>query len=275
MDYTYSDIAKMIDHSLLNPVLTDRELEQGCWLAIEYDVASVCILPYYLRRCVEILEGSTVKAEHDDRLPAWRARDRDQGRGGPAGPRRRRAGTGHGRQHQQGSQRRLGVCPSGTGRGDRADARARAEGQGDLRELLPQYRPEDPALRDLRATWGRLGEDLHRLRHRRRHDRGSQANAGALARRMCRSRRPAAFATSTDCWKCGPSASRASVQPGRSRCSRNASDDLGCRRRTRGQFVQFAGTWSAEIGVRVTPSCCSSKLQTLTMPLSSCTSQTL
>lgn len=62
MDYTYSDIAKMIDHSLLNPVLTDRELELGCRLAVEYDVGSVCIMPYYLRRCAEILRGSTVQA---------------------------------------------------------------------------------------------------------------------------------------------------------------------------------------------------------------------
>jgi len=62
MNCTYSDVAKMIDHSLLNPVLTDRELEQGCRLAVEYDVASVCILPYYLRRCAEILSGSSIKA---------------------------------------------------------------------------------------------------------------------------------------------------------------------------------------------------------------------
>jgi deoxyribose-phosphate aldolase len=62
MDYTYSDIAKMIDHSLLNPTLTDGELDQGCRLAVEYDVASVCILPYYLKRCAAILKGSTVKA---------------------------------------------------------------------------------------------------------------------------------------------------------------------------------------------------------------------
>jgi deoxyribose-phosphate aldolase len=62
MDYTYVDIAKMIDHSLLNPTLTDRELEAGCQLALKYDVASVCILPYYLGRCVEILRGSTVAA---------------------------------------------------------------------------------------------------------------------------------------------------------------------------------------------------------------------
>ena len=30
MDYTYEDIAKMIDHSLLNPAMTDVELERGC-----------------------------------------------------------------------------------------------------------------------------------------------------------------------------------------------------------------------------------------------------
>ena len=69
MDYTYRDIAKMIDHSLLNPTLTDRQLEQGCRLALEYDVASVCILPYYLTRCAEILKGGTVRSGHDNRLP--------------------------------------------------------------------------------------------------------------------------------------------------------------------------------------------------------------
>ena len=62
MDYSYADIAKMIDHSLLNPTLTDAELEAGCKLALAYDVASVCILPYYLGRCAELLKGSTVKA---------------------------------------------------------------------------------------------------------------------------------------------------------------------------------------------------------------------
>ncbi len=62
MDYRYHDIAKMIDHSLLNPPLTDQALEQGCRLALDYDCASVCIMPYYLRRAAEILKGSTVKA---------------------------------------------------------------------------------------------------------------------------------------------------------------------------------------------------------------------
>jgi deoxyribose-phosphate aldolase len=61
MDYTYEEIAKLIDHSLLNPMLSGRELEDGCRLAVDYNVASVCIMPYSLKRCAEILRGSTVK----------------------------------------------------------------------------------------------------------------------------------------------------------------------------------------------------------------------
>lgn len=62
MDFTYEDCSKMIDHSLLNPTLTTAELEAGCALAVRYNVASVCILPFYLKRCAELLAGSTVKA---------------------------------------------------------------------------------------------------------------------------------------------------------------------------------------------------------------------
>ncbi len=62
MNYTYEDIAKMIDHSLLNPTLTAGDLDQGIQLALAYDVASVCIMPYYLKRCASQLHGSTVKA---------------------------------------------------------------------------------------------------------------------------------------------------------------------------------------------------------------------
>lgn len=58
---TYEAIAKMIDHSLLNPTLTTEELEAGIALALRYDVASVCILPYALARCAEALAGSRVQ----------------------------------------------------------------------------------------------------------------------------------------------------------------------------------------------------------------------
>lgn len=56
----YLEIAKMIDHSLLNPTLTVADLEGGCRLAIAYQAASVCIMPYYLRRCADILRDYDV-----------------------------------------------------------------------------------------------------------------------------------------------------------------------------------------------------------------------
>ena len=62
MDYTYEDIAKMIDHSLLNPTMSVSDLEAGIQIGLDYDVGSVCILPYYLERCADLLAGSTVKA---------------------------------------------------------------------------------------------------------------------------------------------------------------------------------------------------------------------
>lgn len=62
MNATYHDFSKMIDHSLLNPSLAAGDLEAGCQLALVYDVASVCIMPFYLARCAELLQGSDVKA---------------------------------------------------------------------------------------------------------------------------------------------------------------------------------------------------------------------
>ncbi len=60
MKYTYEELAKMIDHSLLHPTMTDRELEDGCRLAAKYGVASVCIKPYAVKRAVELLKGTDV-----------------------------------------------------------------------------------------------------------------------------------------------------------------------------------------------------------------------
>jgi deoxyribose-phosphate aldolase len=62
MNFSYESIAKMIDHSLLNPTLAIADLEAGIRLALDYDAASVCIMPYALKRCAEMLGGSTVKA---------------------------------------------------------------------------------------------------------------------------------------------------------------------------------------------------------------------
>jgi deoxyribose-phosphate aldolase len=60
MQYSYVELAKMIDHSLLHPTMTDAELEEGCATAAKYQVASVCIKPYYVKRATELLKGSGV-----------------------------------------------------------------------------------------------------------------------------------------------------------------------------------------------------------------------
>lgn len=57
---TVAEAAKMLDHSLLNPKMTDAELEAGCKWAREAGVASVCIKPYAVRLARTILEGSSV-----------------------------------------------------------------------------------------------------------------------------------------------------------------------------------------------------------------------
>jgi deoxyribose-phosphate aldolase len=57
---TYAELAKMIDHSLLQQVLTDADLEKGLAVAREYDVASVCIKPCAVRLAASMLQGTTV-----------------------------------------------------------------------------------------------------------------------------------------------------------------------------------------------------------------------
>jgi deoxyribose-phosphate aldolase len=57
---TERQLAKTIDHSLLKPELDDAFVEAGCHLAVEYDVASVCVRPLDVKRAAAILEGSDV-----------------------------------------------------------------------------------------------------------------------------------------------------------------------------------------------------------------------
>ena len=55
------DLAKMIDHSILHPTFTDKDLKEGCEIAKQYDVASVCVKPYMVKDAVELLKGTDVK----------------------------------------------------------------------------------------------------------------------------------------------------------------------------------------------------------------------
>ena len=53
-------IAKMIDHSILHPTFDDKKLALECEVALEYDVASVCVKPYMVKKASELLKGSDV-----------------------------------------------------------------------------------------------------------------------------------------------------------------------------------------------------------------------
>ena len=55
-----NELAKMIDHSILNPTHTDEDLLKQCKIAMKYDVASVCVKPYAVNKAVELLRGSSV-----------------------------------------------------------------------------------------------------------------------------------------------------------------------------------------------------------------------
>ena len=54
-------LAKMIDHSILNPSHTDDDLKKQCAVAKKYNVASVCVKPYAVRMAVDYLRDSGVE----------------------------------------------------------------------------------------------------------------------------------------------------------------------------------------------------------------------
>lgn len=59
--YTFEQVAKTIDHSILKPDFLTRDIEDGCALALKYDVATVCIRPMDVALTARLLEGSNVK----------------------------------------------------------------------------------------------------------------------------------------------------------------------------------------------------------------------
>ena len=60
--FTCEEVARVIDHSLLHPAMTDAELEEGCQSAREWGVATVCVKPHFTARARGILDGSIVNA---------------------------------------------------------------------------------------------------------------------------------------------------------------------------------------------------------------------
>lgn len=60
MSASLRELAKMIDHSLLHPAMTDAEILKGCEIARKYDVATVCVKPYAVKMSKDALTGSSV-----------------------------------------------------------------------------------------------------------------------------------------------------------------------------------------------------------------------
>jgi deoxyribose-phosphate aldolase len=58
---TYEQLAKVIDHSLLRPELTDQDVTEGCHLAARYHTATVCVKPCHVRLAAHLLKDSDVK----------------------------------------------------------------------------------------------------------------------------------------------------------------------------------------------------------------------
>ena len=58
---TYAQLAKVIDHSLLRPELTEQDVIDGCKLATKYNTATVCVKPCHVKLASEVLKGSDVK----------------------------------------------------------------------------------------------------------------------------------------------------------------------------------------------------------------------
>lgn len=55
------EIARLIDHTLLKAVATPDQIKKLCAEAKENHFASVCVNPYYVPLCAELLSGSDVK----------------------------------------------------------------------------------------------------------------------------------------------------------------------------------------------------------------------
>ena len=57
---TYEQLAKVIDHSLLRPELTEADVIAGCQLAARYHTATVCVKPCHVKLAKETLKDSDV-----------------------------------------------------------------------------------------------------------------------------------------------------------------------------------------------------------------------
>lgn len=61
MQYTKSQLAATIDHTILKPDTLPSDIERLCTEAIQYNFASCCVNPTFVPQAKELLAGSNVK----------------------------------------------------------------------------------------------------------------------------------------------------------------------------------------------------------------------
>ena len=57
----FSNLAKMIDHTILKANATESDIEKLCQEAKQYEFASVCVNPYWVSFASNLLKDTTVK----------------------------------------------------------------------------------------------------------------------------------------------------------------------------------------------------------------------
>ncbi len=81
---TAQQLAKVIDHSMLKPEMTEQDLIDGCELAARYHTATVCVKPCHVKLAAKILSGTDVKVctvigfPHGSHLPAIKVAESQQ-----------------------------------------------------------------------------------------------------------------------------------------------------------------------------------------------------
>lgn len=54
----YAELAPVIEHSVLNPDMTEAKMKQACADAVTYGFANVCVTPYFVSAAADYLAGS-------------------------------------------------------------------------------------------------------------------------------------------------------------------------------------------------------------------------
>ena len=55
-----AEIARMLDHSMLQPWLTEEDIRKGCAIAVKYHTAAVCARPCDMKLVAQLLKGTGI-----------------------------------------------------------------------------------------------------------------------------------------------------------------------------------------------------------------------